>query len=309
MKYYHLIGGFSPSNEPGTPLVAVLSPEELKETGLPSDVPPKVGFPSENAALVEAAHLSSLHFSRVELLPGEELFGSLCVPKKSDEHHPHTTSYLLSAGRFVLVTVDALFSELLEKAFSGRDTSGYSIPRLFCEYLEALIENDLRYIETLEKRVSALEEAALDGRFDNFSRKLMVLRKKILRLFRYYAQLADLAETLAEQPLFEPEQKRLERFSNRAERLQNEVQVLSEYSMQVREVFQAQVDLRQNNIMRVLTVLTSVFMPLTLLTGWFGMNFQNMPELSWPFGYPLIILISIAILAFCIWLCRKKKFL
>jgi magnesium transporter len=48
---------------------------------------------------------------------------------------------------------------------------------------------------------------------------------------------------------------------------------------------------RMNRIMQVLTIVSTIFIPLTFIAGIYGMNFQNMPELSWDFGYPLVLLI------------------
>ncbi len=59
--------------------------------------------------------------------------------------------------------------------------------------------------------------------------------------------------------------------------------------------------------MTVLTVVTSIFMPLTLIAGWYGMNFRYMPELEWRYSYPVVIAISIVIVVVClIWFKRKK---
>lgn len=48
-----------------------------------------------------------------------------------------------------------------------------------------------------------------------------------------------------------------------------------------------------NNTMKVLTVVTTIFTPITIITGWYGMNFENMPELKWNFGYIYVIGISL----------------
>ena len=58
--------------------------------------------------------------------------------------------------------------------------------------------------------------------------------------------------------------------------------------------------------MKLLTLLTAVFMPLTLVAGWYGMNF-NMPELSWPLGYAYVIALSALVCALCFWIFKKKK--
>jgi magnesium transporter len=58
--------------------------------------------------------------------------------------------------------------------------------------------------------------------------------------------------------------------------------------------------------MKVFTVLTAVFLPLTLIVGWFGMNVK-MPEYSWTYGYPYVIVLSIVVCGICGWIFKKKK--
>ncbi len=82
---------------------------------------------------------------------------------------------------------------------------------------------------------------------------------------------------------------------------------LLEYAQQVRDAYQAQVDDAQNKNMQFLTVISTIFFPLTLITGWYGMNFENMPELE--SGYPFVIILSLVVIIICIWIFRKKKIL
>ena len=72
-------------------------------------------------------------------------------------------------------------------------------------------------------------------------------------------------------------------------RLRDEAaRTLREYVLQVRELFQAEIDIRQNRIMKTLAIVTTIFLPLSLVAGWNGMNFVDMLKLRWRYGYPAV---------------------
>ena len=74
------------------------------------------------------------------------------------------------------------------------------------------------------------------------------------------------------------------------------------------QIFQAEIDIRQNRIMKAFTIVTTIFLPLTLVAGWYGMNFAHMPELTWRYGYPAIIAVSAVIVLLSLWVMKKKTF-
>ena len=128
----------------------------------------------------------------------------------------------------------------------------------------------------------------------------------------HYEQLIDLGQELEENEngFFAEENLRYFRlFTERVLRLQDNLTNLRDYIAQLRDFFQAKVDVKQNRIMTILTIITSIFMPLTLIAGWYGMNFRYMPELYSIWGYPAVILVSIAIVVGCLVYFRKKKWL
>ena len=84
---------------------------------------------------------------------------------------------------------------------------------------------------------------------------------------------------------------------------------LRDYTIQIHDLYATQVDVRQNRIMTILTVITSIFLPLTLIAGWYGMNFRYMPELNWPWSYPVVIAVCIVIVVVCLVYFKKKKWL
>jgi magnesium transporter len=77
----------------------------------------------------------------------------------------------------------------------------------------------------------------------------------------------------------------------------------------LQNTFLGLVNLEQNKVIKIFTVVTVAFMPPTLIASIYGMNFAHMPELSQPWGYPLaVILMLLSSLAF-LWYFRRRKWL
>ena len=77
----------------------------------------------------------------------------------------------------------------------------------------------------------------------------------------------------------------------------------------LREAYQLSLASRANDIMRVFTAMTVIFMPLTIITGIYGMNFSNMPELNSPYGYFIVLGIMLAVATSMVFFFRKKNWL
>lgn len=100
----------------------------------------------------------------------------------------------------------------------------------------------------------------------------------------------------------------LDLFSQRVERLKDETSLLRDYTLQIQDMYQSQIGVRQNDIMKTLTIVTTIVLPLSLLAGWYGMNFKYMPELTMKYSYYVIIVISILIVIASLILFKKKKY-
>ena len=66
---------------------------------------------------------------------------------------------------------------------------------------------------------------------------------------------------------------------------------------------------KMNEVMKLLTIIATIFIPLTFIAGIYGMNFENMPELKWPYGYAVIMVIMVLIFILMILYFKKKKWL
>lgn len=187
-----------------------------------------------------------------------------------------------------------------------------SLERFIYDFLDYIVKDDLRLMERYEDELDSMEQAIIDGDENLPSGRLNDIRNEIRYLRIHYEQLMDLAAEFEENEngFFDLENLRYFRlFINRAERLHEEAMSLRDYTMQLRDLYKAHLDLKQNRIMTVLTVVTTIFMPLTLIVGWYGMNFRFMPELEWKGSYPVVIALSILIVVISLIFFKKKKWL
>ena len=87
------------------------------------------------------------------------------------------------------------------------------------------------------------------------------------------------------------------------------LQTLSDTSANLLDIYLSSASMRTNEIMRVLTVFATIFMPLTFITGVYGMNFEHMPELAWRYGYPAVLGVCLLIALGMLWWFRRRGWL
>ena len=203
-------------------------------------------------------------------------------------------------------TVRPIIEEIKLSKISNIDS-----PVLFLyHFLEQLIRNDIAKLQNYEEKLSQLEGLLLQTELHHFEQQIFHVRKDLSKLCSYYRQLSDICETIGKYiaaPDYPQCSQLYELLDDKIERLYDMVQMLIDYSIQLREMHQTGIDMRQNQIMRTLTIVTTLFMPLSLIAGWYGMNFQSMPELTAAHGYPAICILCLVIILLEFILFKKKR--
>ena len=216
----------------------------------------------------------------------DSLTGTFYVPRRSEMGgKPHKFAFALDEKGIIFIEYGEYAAITVEKIREKKHCRVPSLERFIYDFLEMLIEKPDRLNE---------------------------IRSFLMDMRIHYEQMLDLGQELEENEngFFKEKNLRYFRlFTERVMRLMDQVKQLKDYTLQLRELFSTQLDIRMNRIMTVLTVVTVIFMPLTLIAGWYGMNFVYMPELHWKYSYPVVILVSVMIAAGLILWFRKKKWL
>ena len=187
-----------------------------------------------------------------------------------------------------------------------------SLERFLYDFLEQIVEDDLSIMERYEAELNGIEDMILNSHEQGDIARVNEIHNDIRKLLVHYEQIIDMTQELEENEngFFKEENLRyIHLFMNLLARRHDSAASLRDYTMQVRGLYHAQLEERQNRVMTLLTVVTTIFMPLTLIVGWYGMNFRYMPELEWRWGYPVVIAVSVIIAIACLIFFKKKKWL
>lgn len=222
-----------------------------------------------------------------------------------------TRNHLIFISKGKNKLVDEIKAEVEQ---NSKSSANYHInsSKLLYILLDKLTSMDNVILKKIESSIAALEEQVIRGADIDFTLEIIQIRKQLLYLKQYYEPLIDIAEGLEENEngfILETAIRYFKILINRIERLNNNVMNLRDYLSQVRDAYQAQVDIKLNKTMKFFTVITTIFLPLTLIAGWYGMNFKYMPELEWIGGYPFVMALSLAVVAVCLIYFRRHKYL
>ncbi|MDD6762139.1 MAG: CorA family divalent cation transporter [Clostridiales bacterium] len=242
--------------------------------------------------------MEHIQYSKVEILRSCTI-GTILVPDKQDLLEKEFGFGFYIHKRHVIFIDDT--KRLQKIAARLPEIKAYDTTleaRFFIEIIEFLINDDVLYLQRYEDMLVDVEEELLEHTVDDFHTDMLRYRREIMTLNSYYQQMTEALQMMSENKngLFNAEDIRLLRVvANRADRLYDNTKMLREYTVQLREMYQSQIDIEQNKTMRILTVVTTIFMPLTLIAGWYGMNFEHMPELHSPYGYIGVIAFSVLV--------------
>ncbi|WP_110185574.1 magnesium transporter CorA family protein [Pokkaliibacter plantistimulans] len=190
-----------------------------------------------------------------------------------------------------------------QSPLQAADTARRIMQRIQDRYVPMLMD--------LENRLGEVEEELVENANDELLSELVGYKTRLRRLrrtFNYHERLFSQWKEDVEEELGEPD-RAMTRLYEAAERLQSLVSLYYDWVGDLSDGYISLASHRLNNIMKVLTVITAIFVPLSFLAGLYGMNFDNIPELHFRYGYFVLLLVMTGIAAALLWLFRKSRWI
>lgn len=183
---------------------------------------------------------------------------------------------------------------------------------LFFALIDAVVDHYFEVLEYIFDKIENLEEEVHDRPTQETARAIQELKKEVLRLHRQIFPVRELVSRLieTEHPLVTRDTKLFLRDAlDHCIEINETLQIYREMAISLMEMYMSSVSNKMNEVMKVLTIMASIFIPLTFIAGIYGMNFERMPELDWRYGYPAALGVMFLILVAMLIFFRKKDWL
>lgn len=230
------------------------------------------------------------------------LIARMVTPKRSGGFVSEQVSFVL--GKHYLLTVQEepdydCFGPISERIRTGKGTiRSQGADYLAYALLDAIIDGFFPILEDYGEQIEALEEEVVTNPSRQTLEKIHALKRELLGLRRAIWPQRDAINALIRDGnslISHDVQIYLRDCYDHAIQVLDMVETYRELSASLMDVYLSSISNRMNEVMKFLTVISSIFIPLTFIAGVYGMNFNteksrwNMPELNWEWGYPICI--------------------
>ncbi len=205
----------------------------------------------------------------------------------------------------------AVFDPICERLRNGKGRARMlGADFMAYQLIDAVIDDYFVVLERLSDEVEALEERVISASKPNGLRDLHSLKKDMIHLRRSVWPLRDVISAMqrGDSPLIgEPVRMYLRDIYDHAVAAADAVEAMRDLLNSMLEIHMSNMSNRLNEVLKVLTLITTLFIPITFIAGVYGMNFKYMPELDWPWGYPMALLLMAVVAAGMFLYFKRKK--
>lgn len=207
-----------------------------------------------------------------------------------------------------------VFDDLRDRLEHGKGrVRGLGSDYLMFAILDAVVDNYFTVMEFLSNKVEILEDKLFDDKEDpNITEEIQELKKEILKIRRAVLPLREVInrlEKIESTLIQERTQKYIRDLYDHIIQVNETMETYREMIWGLMDMYMTTISNKMNEVMKVLTIMASIFIPLTFLAGIYGMNFENMPELHLKYGYYYFWGLMLLVFLGMLWYFKRKKWL
>lgn len=230
----------------------------------------------------------------------------------SDTHINVSQLNLIVSDKVLLTVFEAPYKGLNDLKMRLQDKPIYQMDSLLHAVLDAIVDDYNLVFDEWSTHIDETEQALLGRTDENHMAQLQSYKKELFLIYRSISPMRDVLSRITHNEIeFMSDVIALYHRDVQDHLIQvlDELELYRETVNTMVEVYLSSLSNRTNEIMRVLTVISTIFIPLTFITGLYGMNFKYMPELNQTYAYPIVWLIMLSISAgLMVYFKRKKWF-
>ncbi len=187
----------------------------------------------------------------------------------------------------------------------GADYLAYAIIDVLVDHYYVVLDEIEEVIEYFEDEVISNQDANIKGEIHNLKKELLVLRKSISPLREAIGRFSKTESSFVEDSslVF------IRDLYDHTIQIMDMVETYRDMLNGLQDLFLTEVSFRMNKVMQLLTLISTIFIPLTFLAGIYGMNFSHMPELQWEYGYFVLLGVMVVIFVALLFYFRKKRWI
>ena len=178
--------------------------------------------------------------------------------------------------------------------------------------LDAIVDGYFSILEKSGEKIESMEEQLVTNPTDKILQQIHSLKREMIFLRRSVWPLRELISGLQRSEshlITEPTGVYLRDVYDHTIQVIDTVESFRDMVSGMLDIYLSSISNRMNAVMKVLTIIATIFIPLTFLAGIYGMNFKYMPELEWRWGYALVLTVMVAVAAVMLIYFRRKKWL
>ncbi len=238
-----------------------------------------------------------------------------CAGDQRNDIVPEQISIVLGAG-FVISFQEResdLFKSIRERIIAGKGRLRKSgADYLTYSLVDTIVDHYFGILEALGEKIEIAEEALINNPSTATLQAIQYLKRKMLFLRKSVWPLRETVNSLGRTEsslIHESSGIYFKDIYDHTIQVIDTIETFRDMLSGMLDIYLSSISNRMNEIMKVLTIIATIFMPLTFLAGVYGMNFKYMPELEWPWGYFMVLAIMIMIAGSMLVYFRNKKWL